>query len=237
MKKVDIIIPCFNENKNIKKLVSSWSKALSSDRSISIYFINNGSTDNTGMLLKKEIELSSSENLHVLEIKKNRGYGHGIKHGIQNSKSEIICWTHADLQIPVYDVINIVRKYQNNLNNQNYLYKGNRNKRKIFDLLFTKLMSFVGLLFTGIYINDINAQPKIFSRSNVSDFKNYPDDFTIDAHILYSHKKKNKLIQSYNSTFLERTGNDSKGGGSLIGKINLSFKTISYFVNFNKHFI
>ena len=237
MKKVDVIIPCFNENKNIKRLVSSWSKALSAEKSISVYFINNGSTDNTGMLLKKEIELSSSKNLNVLEIKKNIGYGHGIKHGIQNTKSEIICWTHADLQIPVFDVINIIKKYQSNNNNQNYLYKGNRNKRKIFDLLFTKLMSFAGLLFTGIYINDINAQPKIFSRSNVADFINYPDDFTIDAHILYSHKKKNKLIQSHNSTFLERTGNEPKGGGSLIGKINLSFKTISYFINFNKYFI
>ena len=50
-------------------------------------------------------------------------------------------------------------------------------------------------------------------------------------------KKKNKLIQSHNSTFLERTANEPKGGGSLIGKINLSFKTISYFVNFNKYFI
>ena len=237
MKKVDVIIPCFNENKNIKKLVSSWSEALNDDKSIFIYFINNGSTDNTGMILKQEIELSSSKNLFVLEIKVNRGYGYGIKHGIQNTKSEIICWTHADLQIPVSDVINIIKKYQSNNKYQNYLYKGNRNNRKIFDLLFTKLMSLVGLLFTGIYINDINAQPKIFSRSNVSDFINYPDDFTIDAHILYSHKKKNKIIQSYNSTFLERTGNKPKGGGSLIGKIKLSVKTISYFTNFNKHVI
>ena len=109
MKKVDVIIPCFNENKNIKRLVSSWSEALSAEKSISVYFINNGSTDNTGMLLKKEIELSSSKNLNVLEIKNNIGYGHGIKHGIKNTKSEIICWTHADLQIPVFDVIDIIK--------------------------------------------------------------------------------------------------------------------------------
>ena len=83
--KVDVIIPCFNENKNIKRLVSSWSEALSA-KSISVYFINNGSTDNTGMLLKKEIELSSSKNLNVLEIKKNIGYGHGIKHSIKIQK-------------------------------------------------------------------------------------------------------------------------------------------------------
>ena len=55
MKKVDVIIPCFNENKNIKRLVSSWSEALSAEKSISVYFINNGSTDNTGMLLKKKL--------------------------------------------------------------------------------------------------------------------------------------------------------------------------------------
>ena len=55
--------------------------------------------------------------------------------------------------------------------------------------MFAKLISFAGLLFTGIYINDINTQPKIF-RSNVADFINFPDDFTIDAHILYSLKRK-----------------------------------------------
>ena len=236
MKKVDVIIPCFNENKNIKELVSSWSEAVGREKSISVFFVNNGSTDNTGILLKKEIALSESENLHTLEIKKNIGYGHGIKHGIENTKNEVICWTHADLQIPVNDVVNIIKKYQNKNNNQNYLFKGRRKDRKIFDLVFTRLMSIIGLLFTRIYINDINAQPKIFSRSNILDFKEYPDDFTIDAHILYSHKKANKLIKSYNSSFLDRSGNESKGGGSLIGKIKLSFKTIYYFRKFNKYF-
>jgi glycosyltransferase involved in cell wall biosynthesis len=49
--KVEIFIPCFNEEKNIPLLVSSWSEAIDKAEGYDIFvtFIDNGSIDLTKM--------------------------------------------------------------------------------------------------------------------------------------------------------------------------------------------
>ena len=46
-KKLTIFIPCFNEEKNIDRLVSEWDLATENSENIFILFIDNGSNDNT----------------------------------------------------------------------------------------------------------------------------------------------------------------------------------------------
>ena len=54
-KNITVFIPCFNEEKNIPKLVHSWNEAIESNKNISVLFINNGSIDDTLSLLNSEI--------------------------------------------------------------------------------------------------------------------------------------------------------------------------------------
>ena len=63
------------------------------------------------------------------------------------------------------------------------------------------MMSVIGYLFTGQFISDINSQPKIFSRDLLSDLDNYPDDFLLDAHLLYKLKTQGISIHSRKSNF------------------------------------
>jgi glycosyltransferase involved in cell wall biosynthesis len=228
---VDIIIPCFNEDKNIKTLVNSWEEVLSRNANFFVWFVDNGSTDSTNKNLMNCLSNINSENMKVLTIQKNKGYGNGIKYGISNSKNEIVCWTHADLQIPSVDVEQIINEHLK-LKNNKAVMKGTRINRNRLDQFFTFMMSVIGYLFTGQFIRDINAQPKIVSRKLLADIDNYPDDFLLDAHLLYKLKKQGISINSRNSHFLKREANNSKGGGSLLGKIKLSTKTIKYFLNF-----
>ena len=228
---VDIIIPCFNEDKNIEKLIQSWAEVIKKNENFYIYFVENGSSDNTRENLIKYLKPYDSKRLQVLFIDKNVGYGNGIKFGILNSNNEVICWTHADLQIPSEDVGQIINEYLK-LKNKKIVMKGIRINRNRLDKFFTLMMSVVGYLFTGQFIRDINAQPKIFSRNLLSNLDDYPDDFLLDAHLLYKLKTQGISIHSRKSNFFKREENKSKGGGSILGKIKLSNKTISYFLNF-----
>ena len=235
MNKVDILIPCYNEDKNVSKLVSSWRKVVENDNNFYVYFIDNGSTDSTYQNLQSELDYPKSQNLNLIQVSHNTGYGAGIQQGFKETNHEIVCWTHADLQIPVDDVVNVIKKYVKNEYRVDYIYKGERINRNLLDSLFTKLMSIAGFLITGYFIHDINAQPKVFSRENVLDFESYPKNFAIDAHILQSHIKAKKKIKSIKTTFKDRVENDPKGGGSLLGKIKLSFETLKYFLSQRKN--
>ena len=92
-------------------------------------------------------------------------------------------------------------------------------------------MSVFGFILTGMYIKDINAQPKIFPRQLLDEIDNFPDDFSIDAHLLFRAKLKKYQINEVSSNFYNRINNEAKGGGSLKGKIKLSVATLKYLSN------
>ena len=230
--KIDLLIPCYNEDLNIKTLINSWYEIAIENNNFKVFFINNGSTDNTKETILSELNKYNLESLNFINIPTNQGYGYGLKEGIKQTNSEFIAWTHADLQIPSDNVANIINEFLNNENKKNLIFKGKRTGRGQFDKFFTYMMSFFGFLLTGIFINDINAQPKVFSRELVGNIGNYPDDFSIDAHLLFNAKKNNYIIEEKESLFLDRTFNQAKGGGSLKGKLKLSYSTLLYFFNF-----
>jgi len=61
---IDLLIPCFNEDKNVESLVKQWSKILKIDRRIHVSFINNGSSDGTYSLLNEYINTLNDSNFY-----------------------------------------------------------------------------------------------------------------------------------------------------------------------------
>jgi glycosyltransferase involved in cell wall biosynthesis len=230
-----VYIPCFNEEKNISKLIQSWDIAIKNTKDVFILFINNGSDDKTLNKLQSNKLLLNNQYMDYHDINRNKGYGYGILEGITNYDSEHICWTHADLQFSAQDVVKLINKYLEN-NNKNQVLKGQRLDRNVIDTIFTKIMSIIGFFLKGVYISDINAQPKIFSRKFFNSISKWPTDFSIDAHLLYSTKNRNYNIKSYKIKILPRQHEEAKGGGSLGGKFKLSINTLKYFLGFYKKY-
>lgn len=228
-KYVTVYIPCFNEEKNIPTLVKTWDEAISDFQNINVIFIDNGSSDNTMEVLKHNIKVSHNANLSCINIKTNVGYGHGILEGITNDNSTHICWTHADLQFRADDVVEIINKYLKSPKDLK-VYKGHRISRSYYDVIFTNLMSVIGVFFRRTYISDINAQPKIFPRALFDLISNWPNDFLLDAHLLYESKKNKFEIVSEKIELIPRFQEEAKGGGTLKGKLKLSFSTLKYFL-------
>ena len=234
---IDLLIPCYNEDKNIEKLISEWKTIVSKNKKIFVHFIDNGSTDNTSKILSNEISNLNSDNINLISIPKNFGYGYGIKEAIKLTSNKYISWTHADLQISSKDVSLVILNYLSLQNKKDYLFMGKRKDRRPFDRLFTLLMTFFTFIFTRYYLVDINAQPKIFPRSIIKNIEYFPNDFNIDLALLIL-AKKNKLKIKYNQLiFHKRNFNKAKGGGTLNGKIKLSIATVKFLVvNFLKSF-
>ena len=182
---ISLVIPCYNEEDNLEKLLTKISFVLKkfSKEKIEIVIVNNGSTDNSEKIIKKH-ELFHQNLISLLNIKKNKGYGDGINQGINFSKGDVICWFHADLQFDPVEALNIYVEYKDKFLNQNILLKGNRMNRSLFDSFFTFGMTCLTFLLFGKKINDINAQPKIFKRSMLKFINNPPIDFSYDIYFL-----------------------------------------------------
>ena len=222
---LSLVIPCYNEQDNLPLL---FKKLLEIQANFNeIILVDNGSTDNTSLIIEDFIKNNDSC-IKILKIKKNIGYGDGIMSGIRKSSSQIVAWTHADLQTDPQDVVDAYQYFISKNGDRNFILKGKRKKRKFFDNLFTSLMSIVSSIAFNIRLSDINAQPKMFPRNFIKYIDRAPSDFSLDLFILVKAIKMNYTILEYPVMFKNRYYGISKGGGSFIGKIKLTLRTLSY---------
>ncbi|MBR7061288.1 MAG: glycosyltransferase family 2 protein [Eubacterium sp.] len=96
---LSLIIPCYNEEKNIKKFFDETQKAFeTSPINLEYVFVNDGSSDKTGEELKRLYENELSSNITVVSFSRNFGKEAAILAGLNNSTGEFTCIIDADLQ-------------------------------------------------------------------------------------------------------------------------------------------
>ena len=232
---ISLIIPCFNEEQNLEKLLGKLNLLLNdfSDEKIEIVIVDNGSTDNSNNIIRNH-KLFLDKRISLLDIKKNIGYGDGLNQGINFSKGDVICWFHGDLQFDPLDAIKIYKKFKNVLSKEEIFIKGKRINRSLFDNFFTFGMSLLTLLLFKKNINDINAQPKIFKRSFLKFINNPPIDFSFDIYFLLIASKNNIKIIESPVNWYDRNAGIAKGGGSFKLKMKLTLRTIKFMFDLKK---
>ena len=96
---LSLIIPCYNEENNIRRFYEETEKAFElSGISLQYVFVNDGSTDKTGEELKRLYETELSSNICVVSFSRNFGKEAAILAGLKNSAGEFTCIIDADLQ-------------------------------------------------------------------------------------------------------------------------------------------
>ena len=178
-KKIDLVIPFFNEEKNIQKVHLQNKKA---ERLLNInnyIYVDNGSSDHT----RKELNLLSKKDskIKLVFLDKNLGYGDGIKAGLKNSSAEIIVLNHADLQFDLYNFIYLNEDKLKKENCLNILPK-RLNRSFVESASSAFLRTLLSLIFRKKII-DFNGQPKIFLKSELGSIDQLPNNFCIDLAI------------------------------------------------------
>ena len=230
---LSLVIPCYNEGQNIEKLFNKIEGLLNRSSNIEIIIVDNGSTDHTEINVLNS-KLYKESKIKVINIEENKGYGHGIMSGVKIASGEFVGWCHADLQTDPEDVYNAFIEFKKDLSSGKAIIKGLRIKRNLLDSFFTVGMSiFASLIFQRI-INDINAQPKIFPKNFIKFMQDYPYDFSLDLYLLIIAKINNYKILNFEVEFKNRLYGEAKGGGSILGKLKITIRTIIYIFKLRK---
>ena len=85
---LSIIIPCFNEQKNIKNTLIKVLRALKNYQKFEILVIDDGSKDKTKLIVNKLCQLSKK--LKLISLKTNKGVQNAIYVGAKNSRYKYI---------------------------------------------------------------------------------------------------------------------------------------------------
>lgn len=234
--KLSIIIPCYNEEKNIPLIFERLQGCIQDKNNIEVVLVNNGSTDNTKEVLENILQVNNNTNFVVCDVPVNQGYGYGIMQGLNQATGDILSWTHADMQTDPQDVITAFNKFYTDGYIDNFIVKGKRKNRRLIEAFFTFGMQIIAFLYLKKYMDDINAQPKIFSRAFFeSCLKNKaPNDFSLDLFLLYTALNNSYSIKTIPVFFNKRIHGEAKGGGSFKTRIKLIKRTFAYIKELSK---
>jgi len=233
--KLSIVIPCYNEAENLPMIFSRLKDIIKERKDIEIVLVNNGSVDNSAKVLQKELKDVDNNIFKTTLVKVNQGYGYGILAGLKIATADVLSWTHADMQTDPADVLKAFELYKENAKDKIFI-KGKRKNRSLIESFFTFGMQIISFLVLHEYIDDINAQPKMFSRKFYNTYlkKGAPNDFSLDLYTLYQAKKNDYKILEIPVIFAKRLHGEAKGGGSWKTRIKLIKRTLKYIFELRK---
>ncbi len=134
--KLDIVVPCYNEEKNIEKFFTEVSYVLK-DIDINIIFVNDGSSDNTLNEIKKLKDVS------YISFSRNFGKEAAIYAGLSKTTADYVILMDVDLQDPpslIPEMIKYIDEYDI-VATRRVTRAGEPKIRSFFARLFYKLMN------------------------------------------------------------------------------------------------
>ena len=144
MKKISIVVPCYNEEKNINNFYEEMIKTLEKVKenySYEIIFVNDGSNDQTEIEVKKVRK--TDKNVILISFSRNFGKEAAIYAGLNNATGDLVALIDADLQHPPVTILEMIKGI-----NEGYDVVATKRKNRkgepviksVFSKLFYKMM-------------------------------------------------------------------------------------------------
>ncbi|MBY0315676.1 MAG: glycosyltransferase family 2 protein [Bdellovibrionales bacterium] len=205
MKKFELVIPAYNEEKNIPELiervVTAAAKFNMTGQDFTLLLVENGSKDNSYKVMRDTVEyLRLHDMVKIVQVKVNQGYGFGIMSGLRESSAPVVGWTHADLQCDPANAFVAYKLYEVQTS-KNILVKGVRLKRSAKDRFVSRVFETFARIILGLKVYELNAQPKVFPSTLLENMKQPPHTFALDLYLLYSAQKAGLEVLTFNVFF------------------------------------
>lgn len=207
--KVSIIIPCYNEEKTIAKLIENVLKY--TDSSFEIIVINDFSTDNTKSIIENDLKNKITK---IINNDLNYGKGYSIRKGIEEATGEIILIQDADLEYDPADYEKLLKPIRNGFADVVYgsRFAGSDEKRVLYfwHMLGNKLLTLLSNMLTNLNLTDMEVCYKVFKANIIKDIRLEENRFGFEPEITAKISKKNVKIFEVGVKYFGRTYSEGK---------------------------
>jgi glycosyltransferase involved in cell wall biosynthesis len=208
--KLSIIIPCYNEEKTLKKIVSRVMKFNSHDKEIII--VDDCSSDNSPEIIKDL--LNNYDSIQSHRHIKNLGKGAAIKSGIEMSKGDIILIQDADLEYNPKEYDKLLRPFLEADADVVYgsRFLGGDYTRlhffwhRIANFLLTVLCN----IFTNLNMTDMETGYKLFKSSIIKSIDLKEKSFGVEPEITIKLSRKKCIFYEVPISYTGRSYEEGK---------------------------
>ena len=197
-KLLSIIIPIFNEEKTLLKVLENVQKFKKNLSSIEVIAVNDGSTDNSLEILNENSHLYDS----LINNPFNKGKGSAARDGLEVAIGKYITFQDADLEYDPKDYKKLLEPFYSK--NADVVYGsrffGGESRRIIYfkNQLANKFLTFISNIFTGLNLTDMETGYKCFTKEAIKNINLIEKSFGFEPEITAKlAKKKPKLAKKF----------------------------------------
>lgn len=107
--KISIVVPVYNEEGNIEKLINKLVDVLNAYQDYEIIFIDDGSVDNTLEIIKNE--KAKNYKINYLSFSRNFGHQNALRAGLDYSTGDCVISMDGDMQHPPEIIPQLIEKW------------------------------------------------------------------------------------------------------------------------------
>ncbi len=205
---LSIVIPCYNEQANIDKVIHRLVKYLPDAELI---VVDDGSTDGS----RERLQVYADKNILTLAIHhKNKGKGAAIVTGFKLISRELVVIQDADLEYHPRDIHQLVEPLK--AGRADVVY-GSRFKQKVKPkgaawqhYWANRFLTWLSNRMTGLKLTDMETCYKAFNRSVVQQLCIREKRFGVEPEITAKIAKRNCRIEEVGISYAARTTAEGK---------------------------
>ena len=207
--KVSIIIPCYNEENTIEKIIKKINEQSNINKEIIV--IDDNSHDKTKQILNENLKRS----IHKLIFnEKNYGKGFSIRKGIENATGDCILIQDADLEYNPADYQKlldpIIKNYADVVYGSRFIGASERRVLYFWHTIGNKFLTLMSNMFSNLNLTDMEVGYKVFKSNILKDIELKENRFGFEPEITAKIAKKNIKIYEVGISYFGRKYSDGK---------------------------
>ncbi|MHC1778216.1 MAG: glycosyltransferase family 2 protein [Lentimicrobium sp.] len=154
---VSAVLPCFNEQDNIRDIYGSLTEVLKPYETYELLFVDDGSTDATLETIRSIAEVDPK--VRFISLSRNFGHQHALKAGLDHATGDCVISLDADMQHPPVLIPAMIEQWQQGFEVVNTI-RGEQ-----------KSLSISKKLTSGLFYNLVNKLSSVEIKPGVADFR------------------------------------------------------------------
>src|SRR5438477_12498546 len=207
--KISVVIPCYNERDTIAEIVSAVRTAPLRD--IEIIVVDDGSTDGSRTILKRNIEPIADR---VIYHGVNRGKGAALRSGFAAATGDIILVQDADLEYSPEDYPVLLEPLESGKADAvlGSRFLGGRPHRVLFfwHMVGNKFLTLLSNMFTNLNLTDVETGYKAFKASVIKSIELEEDRFGFEPEIMDKLAQRGCRVYEVGISYSGRTYKEGK---------------------------